>query len=105
MIISTTETVPGYEITEVLGVARGNVIRAKHVGTDFVASLRNFVGGEITEYTKLMAEAREQATDRMLVHAEMLGADGVVGLRFSTAMVMVGSAEILAYGTAVKLRR
>jgi len=105
MIVSTAEYLPGCEIVEVVGVARGNVIRAKHVGTDIVAGFRNLVGGEITEYTKLMAEAREQASDRMLAHARQLGADAIIGLRFSTAMVMVGSAEILAYGTAVRLKR
>jgi uncharacterized protein YbjQ (UPF0145 family) len=104
MIVSTTETVPAREIGEILGVARGNVIRAKHIGTDFVASLRNLVGGEVREYTKLMAEAREQAFDRMVAHAQSLGADAVVGVRFTTSMVMVGAAEILVYGTAVKLR-
>jgi uncharacterized protein YbjQ (UPF0145 family) len=104
MIVSTTETVPGREIGEILGVARGNVIRAKHIGTDFVASLRNLVGGEVREYTKLMAEAREQAFDRMVAHAQSLGADAVLGVRFTTSMVMVGAAEILVYGTAVKLR-
>jgi uncharacterized protein YbjQ (UPF0145 family) len=104
MIVSTIETVPGREIGEILGVARGNVIRAKHIGTDFVASLRNLVGGEVREYTKLMAEAREQAFDRMVAHAQSLGADAVLGVRFTTSMVMVGAAEILVYGTAVKLR-
>jgi uncharacterized protein YbjQ (UPF0145 family) len=104
MIVSTIETVPGREVGEILGVARGNVIRAKHIGTDFVASLRNLVGGEVREYTKLMAEAREQAFDRMVAHAQSMGADAVLGVRFTTSMVMVGAAEILVYGTAVKLR-
>lgn len=103
MIVTTTENVAGYEISEVLGLARGNVIRAKHIGTDIVASLRNLVGGEVTEYTKLMGEAREQALDRMIAQAEAGGADAVVGVRLTTAMVMAGSAEILAYGTAVRL--
>ena len=103
MIVTTTENVAGYEISEVLGLARGNVIRAKHIGTDIVASLRNLVGGEVTEYTKLMGEAREQALDRMIAQAEAGGADAVIGVRLTTAMVMAGSAEILAYGTAVRL--
>ncbi|MEM1372083.1 MAG: YbjQ family protein [Pseudomonadota bacterium] len=104
MIVSTTFTVPGYEITETLGIARGNVIRAKHVGTDIIASLRNLVGGEVREYTKLMGEAREQAYDRMMAQAQEMGADAVIGVSFTTSMVMAGSAEILAYGTAVRLK-
>lgn len=103
MIVATTETIAGHDIVEVLGLARGNVIRAKHVGTDIIAGLRNLVGGEVSEYTKLMAEAREQALDRMAADARAMGADAVVGMRISTAMVMQGSAEILAYGTAVRL--
>ncbi len=105
MIISTIENIPGHEIDEVLGIARGNVIRAKHVGTDIVAALRNIVGGEVREYTKLMGEAREQAFDRMVEQARTKGADAIVGVRFTTSMVMAGSAEILAYGTAVRLRK
>lgn len=104
MLVSTSENVAGYEITEVLGIARGNVIRAKHVGTDVIAALRNLVGGEVREYTKLMAEAREQSMDRMMENARAMGANGVVVVRFQTAMIMAGSAEMLAYGTAVKLR-
>lgn len=105
MIISTTETVPGRNIAENLGLVRGNVIRAKHIGTDIVASLRNLVGGEIGEYTKLMAEAREQALDRMMAEARLKNADAIVGVRFSTSMVMAGAAELLVYGTAVRLTR
>ena len=105
MIVSTTETLPGYEITEVLGLTRGNVIRAKHVGKDIIAGFRQIVGGELNEYTKMLAEAREQAYDRMLEHAKGLGADAIIGMRFTTATVMSGSAEILAFGTAVKARR
>ena len=105
MLLSTTETVPGREISENLGLVRGNVIRAKHIGTDIVASLRNLVGGEVPEYTKMMAGAREQSLDRMVSDARLLGADAVVGLRFTTSMVMQGAAEILAFGTAVKLER
>jgi uncharacterized protein YbjQ (UPF0145 family) len=103
MIVSTTEIVPGREISEVLGLARGNVIRAKHLGTDIIASLRNLVGGEVREYTKLMAEAREQALDRMIAQAHELSADAIVGVRFTTSMVMAGAAEILVFGTAVRL--
>jgi len=105
MIVTTTESIAGYETTEVLGITRGNVIRAKHVGNDIVAGFRQIVGGELTEYTKLMSEAREQAYDRMLNHAKNLGADAIVGMRFTTSTVMAGSAEILAFGTAVKLKR
>jgi uncharacterized protein YbjQ (UPF0145 family) len=103
MLISTTETVPGREIVEILGVARGNVIRAKHIGTDIIAALRNLVGGEVREYTKLMGEAREQALDRMIANGDAMGADAIVGVRFTTSMVMTGAAEILVYGTAVRL--
>lgn len=105
MIVTTTHHVPGREIAEVVGIARGNTIRAKHVGTDFIAGLRNLVGGEVSEYTKMMGEAREQALDRMVRHAQQLGADAVIGMDISTAMVMQGSAEILAYGTAVRLAK
>ena len=103
MIVVTTEEIEGREIAEVLGLVRGNVIRAKHLGTDIIAALRNLVGGEVSEYTKLMAEAREQATDRMIAEANRHGADAIIGMRFTTSMVMAGSAEILAYGTAVRL--
>lgn len=103
MIISSTESVAGHEIAETIGIARGNTIRARHVGTDIVAGLRNLVGGEVSEYTKLMAEAREQALDRMTEDARQLGADAVVGVRFTTSMIAQGAAEILVFGTAVKL--
>jgi len=102
MIITTTETVPGKQITEVIGVARGSTIRARNVGRDFMAGLKNIVGGEVKEYTKLLAEAREQAMQRMIEDAQKLGADAVVNVRFTTSAVMQGAAEILAYGTAVK---
>ena len=104
MILTTTETIPGRDIDDVLGVAKGNVVRARFVGRDIVAGLRTLVGGEVDEYTKLMAESREQALDRMSAHAQSLGADAVVNIRFSTAMIMQGSSEILAYGTAVRLK-
>ncbi len=104
MILATTESVPGREITEVIGVVRGNTIRARNVGRDIVAGLRNIVGGEITEYTKLMAESREQALDRMIARAEEAGTDAVLGIRFTTSMVMSQASEILVYGTAVRLK-
>ncbi len=102
MIIVTTETIVGRTIKEMLGVVRGNTIRARHVGKDILAGLRNIVGGEIEEYTKLLAEAREQALDRMTEDAKSMGADAVVSLRFATSEIMNGAAELLAYGTAVK---
>ena len=103
MIVTTTETVEGHRIGENLGLVRGNVIRARHLGRDIGAVLRNLFGGEIREYTKLMAESREQAVDRMVEDAETLGADAVVNVRFTTSMIMNSAAEILAYGTAVNL--
>lgn len=104
IIITTAETIPGHEIAGVIDIAKGNTIRARHVGSDIVAGLRNIVGGEVSEYTKLMAEAREQALDRLREDAASLGADAVIGMRMTTSMVAQGAAEILAYGTAVKLK-
>jgi uncharacterized protein YbjQ (UPF0145 family) len=101
MIVATTHRIEGKKIVRVLGLVRGNTIRARHVGRDILAALRNLVGGEIHEYTKLMAESREQALDRMLTEAAGLGANAIVGVQFTTSMVMVGAAELLAYGTAV----
>jgi len=103
MIISTTETVPNREIVEVLGICRGSTVRARNVGRDIFAGLKNLVGGEINEYTKLQAQSREQAIQRMTQDAQKLGADAIVNVRFSTSMIMQGASEILAYGTAVKL--
>ena len=103
MIISTTETVAGREISSLLGVARGNTVRARNIGRDIFAGLKNIVGGEIDEYTRLMADSREEALYRMIKDAEQMGADAIVNVRFTTAMIMQGSSEILAYGTAVKL--
>ena len=103
MILTNIESVPGREITESLGVARGSTVRARNVGRDIFAGLKNLVGGEINEYTKLQAQAREEAIGRMIADAERLGADAIVNVRFNTAMIMQGTAEILAYGTAVKL--
>ena len=105
MLLSTTEIIPGFEIVECIGIARGNTIRAKHIGKDIVAGFRNMVGGELNEYTKMIAEAREQACDRMIADAREMGADAVVGMRFTTSMVTQGAAEVLAFGTAVRLKQ
>ena len=103
MIISTTHTIEGKTVTETLGLVKGNTIRAKHIGNDIIAGLKSIFGGEISEYTKLMAESREQAIDRMIHEAERIGADAVTGVQFTTSVIMGGAAELLAYGTAVKL--
>jgi uncharacterized protein YbjQ (UPF0145 family) len=105
MLITTQDMPEEYEVVETLGLVRGNTIRARHIGKDILAGLRNVVGGEITEYTKMLAESREQAIDRMVAQAEALRADAIVAVRFTTAAVMQGASELLAYGTAVKLRR
>ena len=104
VLVTMADDIPGHEVEAVIGIARGSVVRARFFGRDFVAGLRNLVGGEVSEYTKLMAEAREQALGRLVAHAEAMGADAVVTFRFSTAAVMEGTAEVLAYGTAVKLK-
>jgi uncharacterized protein YbjQ (UPF0145 family) len=104
MLITTQDNFADHDITETLGLVKGNTIRARHIGKDILAGLRTIVGGEINEYTKMLAEAREQAIDRMTAEATARGADGIVCLRFTTAAVMQGSAELLAYGTAVRLR-
>jgi uncharacterized protein YbjQ (UPF0145 family) len=101
VIITTTENVPGYRVVKVLGLVRGNTIRARHLGKDIMAGFRNVVGGEISEYTKLLGESREQAIDRMVAEAEALGGNAIVMIRFSTSQVTSGAAELLAYGTAV----
>jgi uncharacterized protein YbjQ (UPF0145 family) len=103
MILVTTDEVPGRKIARVLGMVRGNTIRGRHVGKDILAHLRNAAGGEIHEYTKLMAEAREQAVDRMVEEASAMGADAVLAVRFQTSEVMSGAAEMMCYGTAVVL--
>ena len=103
MIITTTETVPGREVVQILGISRGSTVRAKNIGADIFAGLKNIVGGEISEYTKLQTDAREQAFQRMIADAEKLGADAVLNLRFTTSTIMQGASELLAYGTAVKL--
>lgn len=101
MIVVTTNQIEGKRIVTTLGLVRGSTIRARHIGRDIVAGLRGIVGGEVTEYTKLMAESREQASQRMIEQAEKMGANAIVGTRFMTSMVMSGAAELLAYGTAV----
>lgn len=103
MIITTSDRIEGKRIIETLGLVKGSTIRAKHIGRDITAGLRGIVGGEIAEYTKMMAEAREQAIQRMIEDAEGKGANAIVGVRFTTSMVMSGAAEIMAYGTAVKI--
>lgn len=104
MILTNTETIPGKEIIEILGITRGSTVRARNIGRDIFAGLKNIVGGEIEEYTQLQAHAREQALQRLQADAARMGADAVVNIRFTTAMVMQGAAEILAYGTAVKIK-
>lgn len=101
MLIVTSDEMPGKRIVKVLGMVRGNTIRARHIGRDIMASLRNITGGEIVEYTKMIAESREQALDRMTSEAKALGANAIVALRFTTASMMENAAELLAYGTAV----
>lgn len=103
MTITTSENIPGKEITDVLGIARGSTVRARNLGRDIFAAFKNVVGGEIEEYTKLQADAREQALERMVADANRLNADAVINLRFSTSLIMQGASEILAYGTAVRL--
>ena len=101
MIIVTSETIPGQRIVKTLGIVRGNTVRARHVGKDIMAGLRNLVGGEILEYAKLTAESREQSIDRLAAEAESLGANAVIATRFTTSMIAQGAAELLAIGTAV----
>jgi uncharacterized protein YbjQ (UPF0145 family) len=101
MLIVTSETVANHRIVKTLGLARGNTVRARHVGRDILATLRNIVGGEIHEYTKLMAESREQTIDRMVAEAERFGANAIITTRFTTSVIVGGAAELLAVGTAV----
>lgn len=105
MIVATTPTIEGRRIVETIGLVRGSTVRGKHVGKDLIAFLRNMVGGEIPEYSKMLAESREQALDRMMENAERLGADAVVSVRYGTSHIAAGAAEILIYGTAVKLEK
>lgn len=101
MIVVNTDSITGKRIVRTLGLVRGNTIRARHIGKDILAVLRNIVGGEVSEYTKMIAESREQALDRMVDEADQLGANAVINVRFMTSMLMQGAAELLAYGTAV----
>ena len=103
MIVVTTEQIEGKRITETLGLVRGSTIRARHIGNDIMAVLRNIVGGEITDYTVLLAQCREEALQRMIEQAEKMGANAILGARFATSMIMSGAAEMIAYGTAVKV--
>lgn len=103
MIVVNTETLPGYEIIQSLGIVQGNVVRAKHMGRDIAASFKNIVGGELKGYTELLTEARRDASTRMIAQAEELGADAVINVRFSTSAITQGAAELYVYGTAVKL--
>jgi len=103
MIVTTTDKVPGREVTEILDIARGSTVRARNIGRDIFAGLKNIVGGEISEYTQLQAQSREQAMQRMIKDGERMGADAILNVRLTTSMVMQGASEILAYGTAVKL--
>lgn len=104
MIITSTETIPNREIEQILGIVRGSTVRARNIGNDIMAGLKSIVGGEVEEYTKLQADAREQAFQRMKNDAERMGADAVVGLRITSSTIMQGASEILIYGTAVKLK-
>lgn len=104
MIITTTETVPEKETKEILGIVRGNTIRARHLGSDLAAGLKSIVGGELKGYSKMITEARDEAFERMVGDAKKLNADAIVNIRFVTAEVMQGAAEVLCYGTAVKLK-
>ena len=104
MIIATTENIPNKEIEAILGIARGSTVRARNIGRDIFAGLKNIVGGEIEEYTKLQAQARDQALERLIKDGQKLGADAIINVRFTSSTIMQGASEILAYGTAVKLK-
>lgn len=104
MILSTSESIPNKTITQQLGVVTGNTVRAKHIGRDIMAGLKTIVGGEVKGYTEMLTESRNEAIKRMISAAEKLGADAIIGVRFTTSSVMDGMAEMLAYGTAIKLQ-
>jgi len=104
MILITTDNIPGKEITEVLGIVKGQVVQSKHIGRDFMAGLKTIVGGEISGYTEMLDEARRIATQRMIDEANSMGADAIIGVRFGSSSVMEGASEMLAYGTAVKIK-
>lgn len=101
MLVVTTDSIPGKRIVKTVGIVRGNTVRARHLGQDIMATLKNIVGGEVHQYAKLIAESREQSVDRMIDHAEELGANAIIAARFTTSVMMAGSAELLAYGTGV----
>jgi len=103
MIITSTDTVPGRQVAQILGLVRGNTVRSRWFGRDIAASLKSIVGGEIVSYTEMLTAAREEALQRMIQHAQQLGADAVLNVRFATSPIMQNTAELLAYGTAVKL--
>jgi len=105
IIVVTTETIPGYKILEIKGIARGGIVKATHIGRDIMAAFRNIRGGEVKEYTQMMAEAREEALKRMIIHAKQLGANAVINLRFATSNVGSSIAEVYAYGTAVVVEK
>ena len=105
MTLTPGSTIAGYRVTKTIGLVRGNTIRARHVGKDIMAVFKNVIGGEIEEYTKMMAESREQAIDRMVADARSVGADAVLDVRFGTSYIMGSAAEILCYGNAVKLEK
>ncbi|RLF11867.1 MAG: YbjQ family protein [Thermoprotei archaeon] len=105
MMVTTTEKVPGFEVEKVIGLVWGSSIKARHVGKDIKMALKHIVGGELTDYAEMMEDARRTALSRMLEHARQLGADAVINIRMTTSMVMSGAAEIIIYGTAVKLKK
>jgi uncharacterized protein YbjQ (UPF0145 family) len=105
MLLTTQDNFFEYEIVETLGIVKGNTVRARHAGKDILAAFRNLVGGEIEEYTKLLAESREQSIDRMISSAKIMGADGIVCIRFTTSSIMQSAAEMFVFGTAVKLKK
>lgn len=104
MILSTTETIPNKEVVEILGIARGSTVRARNIGRDFLAGVKNMIGGEISEYTRLQANSRDQAIQRMIEDGQKLGADAILNIRLTSSQIMQGASEILAYGTAVKIQ-
>ena len=105
MVLVTTDTIPGKKITESLGIVKGEIVQSKHIGKDFLAGMRNIVGGEVRGYTEMIAEARSLATERMISEAQKLGADAIIGIRYGSSTITQGAAEILAYGTAVKIEK
>lgn len=105
MIVTTTDYVPEHELSEILGIVTGNTVRAKHIGKDILAGLKNIVGGELQEYTDMLSDARKEALNRMINEAKKLRADAIINVRFTTSQTMAGAAELLAYGTAVRLKK